>query len=203
MDIILSAADYYDRLIGENNDPVRDPPRLKEYMDKWDGAGFIEKMELSPDKSVLEIGVGSGRLAVRVAPFCRSFCGIDISPLTIKRAGENLSACGGVKLICGDYLTYGFDERFDVIYSSLTFMHISDKKAAIKKTAALLKDSGRFCLSADKSRLKYLDFGGIRTEVYPDDPEQLIFCFAEAGLTEEEHCETEFAYIFVCVKKGQ
>ena len=53
MDIILSAADYYDRLIGENNDPVRDPPRLKEYMDKWDGAGFIEKMELSPDKSVL------------------------------------------------------------------------------------------------------------------------------------------------------
>ena len=39
-------ANHYDILIDENNDPVHDPEPLKEYMDKWDGQGFINKMEL-------------------------------------------------------------------------------------------------------------------------------------------------------------
>ena len=81
-------ATHYDILIDENNDPVHDPEPLKEYMDKWDGQDFINNMNLNFDKSVLEIGVGTGRLAVRVAPLCKSFCGIDISPKTIERARE-------------------------------------------------------------------------------------------------------------------
>ena len=35
---------HYDLLIEENNDPVRDPKPLKDYMDKWDGKVFIDKM---------------------------------------------------------------------------------------------------------------------------------------------------------------
>lgn len=64
---------HYDLLIDENNDPVHDPKSLQNYMDKWDGQTFIDKMELDKDKSVLEIGVGTGRLAVRIAPECREF----------------------------------------------------------------------------------------------------------------------------------
>ena len=67
-------------------------------MDKWDGKAFIDKMELDKDKSVLEIGVGTGRLAVRVAPLCGKFYGVDISPKTIERAKENLSQQNDVKL---------------------------------------------------------------------------------------------------------
>ena len=67
---------HYDLLIDENNDPVHDPKSLQNYMDKWDGQTFIDKMELDKDKSVLEIGVGTGRLAVRIAPECREFFGI-------------------------------------------------------------------------------------------------------------------------------
>ena len=48
---------HYDLLIDENNDPVHDPKPLRDYMDKWDGQSFIDKMELNKDKSVLEIGV--------------------------------------------------------------------------------------------------------------------------------------------------
>ena len=50
------------KLIDENNDPVHDSKPLKDYMDKWDGQSFIDKMELNKDKSVLEIGVGTGHL---------------------------------------------------------------------------------------------------------------------------------------------
>ena len=53
---------HYDLLIDENNDPVHDPKPLRDYMDKWDGQSFIDKMELNKDKSVLEIGVGTGHL---------------------------------------------------------------------------------------------------------------------------------------------
>ena len=71
---------HYDTLIDENNDPFYDPQHLRIYMDKWDGSGFIEQMALDESKSVLEIGVGTGRLAIRVAPLCRELWGIDISP---------------------------------------------------------------------------------------------------------------------------
>lgn len=67
-----------------------DPAPLKAHMDKWDGEAFIEALLLSPDKSVLEIGAGTGRLAMRVCDKCRHFTGIDISPKTVQRAKANL-----------------------------------------------------------------------------------------------------------------
>ena len=106
---------HYDLLIDENNDPVRDPAPLKEYMDKWDGQQFIDELKLSKEMSVLEIGIGTGRLAVRIAPLCRVFFGIDISPNTIERAKENLKNNSNVSLICGDFLKYNFDRKFNVI----------------------------------------------------------------------------------------
>ena len=95
-------------------------------------------LQLTKEKSVLEIGVGTGRLAVRTAPECRDFFGIDISLKTVKRAKENLKAHGNVTLICGDFMSYEFGRKFNVIYSSLTFMHIKDKQAAINKIKSLL-----------------------------------------------------------------
>ena len=82
-------------------------------MNKWDGDCFIEDLQLSCEKSVLEIGVGTGRLAVRVAPNCGRFVGIDVSPKTIERARENLAEYKNVELICDDFLTHEFDGGFD------------------------------------------------------------------------------------------
>ena len=79
---LSAVSKHYDLLIEENNDPVRDPEPLREYMDKWDGRQFIDSLQLTKEKSVLEIGVGTGRLAIRVASECRDFFGIDISPKT-------------------------------------------------------------------------------------------------------------------------
>ena len=124
--------EHYDKLIDENNDSVHDPKPLKDYMDKQDGQEFIESMQLDKSKSVLEIGVGTGRLAIKVAPSCNRFIGIDISPKTIDRATKNLSSYRNIQLICDDFMSFAFDEQFDVIYSSLTFMHIEDKKVIQK-----------------------------------------------------------------------
>ena len=54
---------YYDLLVKENNDPVNDSGQLQEYMGKWDGRRFIDALELNKNKTVLEIGVGTGDIA--------------------------------------------------------------------------------------------------------------------------------------------
>lgn len=197
----LDMISHYNALIGENNDPVRDPAPLKEYMDKWDGRAFIGALQLSLDKSVLEIGVGTGRLAVRICGQCSRFTGMDLSPKTIERARENLREFANAGLICSDFLTYPFTEKFDIICSSLTFMHIRDKRAAIRKAAGLLNPKGRFVLSIDKNRQTEIDSGTRRITVYPDTPEEIRNLITEAGLNIEKQFETEFAVIFAAVKE--
>ena len=189
--------EHYDKLIDENNDPVRDPEPLKEYMDKWDGQKFIESMQLDKSKSVLEIGVGTGRLAVKVAPNCNRLLGIDISPQTIQRASQNLSSYHNVTLACDDFMSFVFEERFDVIYSSLTFMHIKDKLSAIKKVASLLKDEGVFVLSIDKNKSEFIDMGTRKVKIYPDDPQNTCNDILEASLKLIDQYETDQAYVMV------
>lgn len=192
---------HYDLLIDENNDPVHDPKPLQDYMDKWDGQAFVDKMELNKDKSVLEIGVGTGRLAIRVAPLCGEFYGVDISSKTIERAKENLAEFENVRLACADFLSYEFGRAFDVVYSSLTFMHIEDKQKAINKVVDLLKDGGRFVLSIDKNQEGFIDTGTRKIRIFPDTPEEIKTYIANSGLLLLECYETEFAHIFVATKE--
>lgn len=193
-------AKHYDILINEGNDPVHDPEPLKAYMDKWDGQIFIDKMLLSKDKTVLEIGVGTGRLAVRTVPLCKDFYGIDISPKTVKGAKKNLKKYQNVYLICDDFMVHNWDVTFDVIYSSLTFMHIKDKQSAVSKIRKLLKADGLFVLSTDKNQDKFIDICSNKIEVYPDTPDEIISCINNSGLALLEHYETELADIFICRK---
>ncbi|MDE7297808.1 MAG: class I SAM-dependent methyltransferase [Lachnospiraceae bacterium] len=190
---------HYDALIAENNDPVHDPKPLRDYMDQWDGQCFIDCMELNKTKSVLEVGVGTGRLAVRTAPLCSAFVGIDPSPKTIERAGANLRDYKNVTLICDDFLRCPFDRAFDVVYSSLTFMHIENKQAAIDKAAFLLKN-GRFVLSIDKNQDQYIEMPGRKIRIYPDNPRDIKNYIRTAHLNLIRHYETPFAHIFIADK---
>ena len=192
--------EHYNKLIDENNDPVHDPKPLRDYMDKWDGQKFIESMQLDKSKSVLEIGVGTGRLAIKVAPNCKRFIGIDISPKTINRANENLSPYCNVELICDDFMSFEFNEQFDTIYSSLTFMHIKDKASAIQKIASLLNDNGLFVLSIDKNQSDFIDMGIRQVKIYPDNPTDICHFIANANLELTDQFETENAHVIVSKK---
>ena len=196
-DVIL----HYDLLIDEGNDPVHDPEPLQDYMNQWPGQDFINAMQLDKTKSVLEIGVGTGRLAVRVAPLCDKFCGIDISPKTVNKAKENLVQYSNVNLICGNFLIHSFLDQFDVIYSSLTFMHIKEKQDAIDKVFMLLKDGGRFILSIDKNQDECIDMGLRKIKIFPDDPLLIERNISKCRLNIVECFETELAYIHVAVKE--
>ena len=192
--------EHYNKLIDENNDPARDPKPLRDYMNKWDGEKFIESMELNKGKSALEIGIGTGRLAIKVAPNCKSLYGIDISEKTIQRATENLSTYQNIKLICGDFMSYEFEVEFDVIYSSLTFMHIRDKLSAIQKIAALLTKDGLFVLSIDKNQDEHIDMGDRKVKIYPDNPDDIRSYLSISKLKIINEFETDHAYVTVSKK---
>lgn len=197
----MNTIEHYDKLIEENNDPVRDPYILKEHMEKWDGKQFIDALELSKDKVVLEIGIGTGRIAVKTASYCARLYGVDVSSKTIERAKDNLAFTNNVDYILADYLEYDFDINFDVIYSSLTLLHIKNKQAFFNKVFSDLKPNGRFVLSIDDDNQDdYLDMGEYKVRVYPDNPKDTKDGLLKAGFFIKQIIETEFAHIFVCKK---
>ncbi len=196
MDVIT----HYDLLIDENNDPFRDPPALQEYMNGWDGDLFLKSLELSKNKNVLEIGIGTGRVATKVAPHCMRLTGIDISPKTIERAKENLKDYSNISFVCGDFNDYNFVETFDVIYSSLTKMHFKNKEQIILKVAALLNNSGIFCLSIDKNQSEYIDMGTRKVKIYPDTPDNIISLINASSMTVASVFDIDNAYIIVSNK---
>lgn len=191
---------HYDLLIEENNDPFREPPALRQYMESWDGQVFQDLMELDPSKTVLEIGVGTGRIAGKTAGYCHHLTGIDISPKTIGRARDNLRHYQNITLICDDFSTHIFQETYDIIYSTLTMMHFQDKSFVISKISTLLNDGGLICLSIDKNQSKWIDMGDRRIRIYPDTPQRIIASAEQAGLRAKRLVEIENAHIVVLVK---
>ena len=191
---IVSVAEHYDLLIDEGNDPVIDPPVLSEYMNRWDGDLFLDLLELDSTKSVLEIGCGTGRLAVKVAPKVGLFTGIDISPKTVSVAKTHIHLENS-RLVCGDFLKFSFKEKFDVIYSSLTFMHIENKQKSIEKISKLLNNNGICVISLDKTQNDFLDYSSRQIKIFPDNPDQILKLLRDFGFSETEKHETDFAYI--------
>lgn len=196
----MNVIDHYDLLIEENNDPFNDPPALQEYMNQWDGALFLKSLNLTASKSVLEIGVGTGRIAVKVAPHCKRLVGVDISPKTIERAKENLKDYSNISFVCADFNTHPFNETFDIIYSSLTMMHFENKQQVISKVDTLLDKGGVFCLSIDKNQSDYIDMGTRKIKVYPDTLDNIKSLIDASSMTVTNIYETDNAYIIVSKK---
>lgn len=191
--------EHYDLLIDENNDPVLDAPILKEYMDKYDGDTFIDALCLNKKSKVLEIGVGTGRLALKVVNQCKEFTGIDLSSKTIER-GKTYLKNDNVSLICDDFLEHKFEKNFNIIYSSLTFMHFEDKLKVLNKIYKLLHLNGRTIISINKEQNNVLDYGTRKIKVYPINKEDFINLINESNLIIEDIKEVEFSYIFVLKK---
>lgn len=196
----MNVIDHYDLLIEENNDPFNDPPALQEYMNQWDGALFLKSLNLTASKSVLEIGIGTGRIAVKVAPHCKRLVGVDISPKTIERAKENLKDYSNISFVCADFNTHPFNETFDIIYSSLTMMHFENKQQVISKVDTLLDKGGVFCLSIDKNQSDYIDMGTRKIKIYPDTLDNIKSLIDASSMTVTNIYETDNAYIIVSKK---
>jgi SAM-dependent methyltransferase len=97
--------------------------------------------------SILDLGCGTGSLAVLLAEMGHSVTGIDLSPRMIEQAREKARLHGvQIDLRVGDAASPGVSRAFDVVLTRHLLWALPDPGAAVAHWADLLAEDGRLVL---------------------------------------------------------
>lgn len=112
---------------------------------------IIETKNNSP--AVLDIGAGTGLFSSFIKekyPNARITL-IDLSEKMMEVSRKRFANCNDIHYVVADYTDYKFNEKFDLIISSLSIHHLSDeeKRKLYKKMFSLLNQDGIF-INADQ-----------------------------------------------------
>jgi ubiquinone/menaquinone biosynthesis C-methylase UbiE len=110
-----------------------------------------ELLKIKGTDLILEVGTGTGELALRFSAYCRKVVAIDISKTMISFAKMKAESQKKTNIhFCNaGFLTYeNYDEPFDVIVTQLALHHLPDywKMIALKRIYGMLKEGGKFYL---------------------------------------------------------
>jgi ubiquinone/menaquinone biosynthesis C-methylase UbiE len=103
------------------------------------------------EERVLEIGIGNGRVAFKIAPYVKEVYGIDVDEKILKVARRRLKKTGlrNVIIVRGDIQCCPFkNDFFDAVLSPWVLHHVDNRKAALLEVNRMLKNGGTF-LSID------------------------------------------------------
>jgi SAM-dependent methyltransferase len=107
-------------------------------------AGFFDDIVPPSPAYVLEVGCGEGRVARDLASRNHSVVAIDSSRFLVNEAR---AADPEAAYLVGDGTLLPFpDARFDVVVSYNSLQDVDDMPAAIRESARVLRDGGRFCV---------------------------------------------------------
>jgi ubiquinone/menaquinone biosynthesis C-methylase UbiE len=112
----------------------------------------ITKSRMKPTDTVLDVGCGTGSLALRLAPFARHVHGLDASSEMMRIARGKAEA---VEIANVTFHTGALDERFaaiapgsvDVLCAYSILHLVPDRAAALARMFALLRPGGVFVSS--------------------------------------------------------
>ncbi|MCL4340539.1 MAG: class I SAM-dependent methyltransferase [Candidatus Thermoplasmatota archaeon] len=124
---------------------VRAVPTLRRFY------SFVENTVLSRNfENLLDIGSGPGITLLDIAKRHQgSFMGIDPSPHMVRIASRKAAKLGmadRVRFSVGSSRNIPGNEKFDLIYTSLSFHHWKDREQSIDPIVERLKPSGRFMI---------------------------------------------------------
>jgi choline kinase/ubiquinone/menaquinone biosynthesis C-methylase UbiE len=114
--------------------------------------GYLEQMvdcgQFQKHHTVLDVGTGTGRVALEMAPRVGKVIGVDISPDMLKQARQSLTA-PNVEFRLGDVAQLNFDDdSFDRVTARMVFHHLIDTSAkAARECYRVLRPGGLFVLS--------------------------------------------------------
>jgi ubiquinone/menaquinone biosynthesis C-methylase UbiE len=123
---------------------------------------------LTVNKEVLDIGCGTGKYLIKLAPHAKRYVGLDISEDQLRIAKTKLDGLKNVDLICSSAESINLpSESIDIIISTWVFGTILDENRRIKALSeaqrVLRKNSGIYLVENDLDG----DFESIRGR-YPD-----------------------------------
>jgi SAM-dependent methyltransferase len=125
------------------------------YEDFNDDVQFYENLARSFRGPVLELGVGSGRVALPLAQAGFEVVGIDTSASMLERARLNLKQAGSLKgsleLVQADMTRFELGRRFGMVFiAASTFQHListEEQEACLRRVAQHLQPDGVFAMS--------------------------------------------------------
>ena len=125
------------------------------YGDILDDVDFYESLARISDGPVLELGVGTGRVALPLARAGYDVTGLDGSASMLAQARRNLASAslqtGGLELIEADMCSFDLGSRFGLVFvAANTFQHLlttQQQRDCVSRIAHHLAPGGVFALS--------------------------------------------------------
>lgn len=110
-----------------------------------------ELLRIKKSDLVLEIGTGTGELALNISAHCKKVVAIDVSKMMINFAKMKAESQDktNVQFYNAGFLTYeNHDELFDIVVTQLALHHLPDywKMMALRRIYGMLKEGGKFYL---------------------------------------------------------
>ena len=137
---------------------------------------MVQLAAIGPSDQVLDIGTGTGVVALRVAEqIARGgmVCGIDLSQPMLETAAAKAKILGidskiEFRQMDAEKLEFA-DETFDKVVSQFALLHFPDPLAALKEIYRVTKPGGRIVVSVGSSP-PLLSFAGMKhhVRIFPD-----------------------------------
>lgn len=113
---------------------------------------ILDQLDITEDSVLVDLGAGTGTLAVEAAKRCKRVFAVDISPsmFCYARMKAEKSGMKNIDFIESGFLTYEHkSDEPDVIVSLIALHHLPDfwKAVALQRIYDLLKPGGQFLLS--------------------------------------------------------
>jgi ubiquinone/menaquinone biosynthesis C-methylase UbiE len=139
-----------------NNEEVVIKYRSEQNLQPAEKAIFnIIKHQLS-ECSVLDIGVGTGRTTIHVAPLCRSYTGVDYAPNMIEYCKKTFNYSNASFDVCDARDMHQFkNEEFDTVifsFNGIDCVAYEDRSRILKEINRVLKPGGNFIFSTHNAR---------------------------------------------------
>jgi SAM-dependent methyltransferase len=115
--------------------------------DPAEDVALLRDLGLDASRVLLDLGAGTGTLALAAAPFCRRVVAADVSPamLAVIRAKAEHMGLHNVEVVQGGFLGYQHEgDPVDYVYSRNALHHLPDfwKGIALARIAGMLRPGG-------------------------------------------------------------